>query len=54
MIRDSTWNPERQRAVAVSGEVSADGTHVIGSSRASGLCVEGRVVRKQEVTLEPS
>ncbi len=54
MIRDETWNPERQRAVAVSGNALVGGIPRIGYSRASGLCVAGRIVRKQEVFLEES
>lgn len=54
MIRDHKWDPERQRAVSVSDKALAQGTPRIGCSRVSGLCVAGRIVRKQEVVLEPS
>lgn len=54
MVRDQTWNPERQRAVSVSEKALAQGKPRIGCSRVSGLCVAGRIVRKQEVVLEPS
>jgi hypothetical protein len=52
LIRDDTWNPDRQRAVAASDDALVGGSPRIGSSRVSGLCVGGRVVRKQEVILE--
>jgi hypothetical protein len=52
LIRDETWDPERQRAVEVAEGAMDEVTPKISSSRISGLCVSGRVVRKQEVALE--
>jgi hypothetical protein len=42
----------RQRAVEVAEGAMDEVTPKISSSRISGLCVSGRVVRKQEVALE--
>jgi hypothetical protein len=52
MIRDETWDPERQRAVEVTEGAMDGGTPQISSSRVSGLSVSGRIVRKQEVSLD--
>jgi hypothetical protein len=49
IIRDTVWNPERQRAVKV---VNGEGLGItIISSRSSGLTIKGRVVKKEEVII---
>lgn len=49
VIRDTEWKPDRQRAVKV--EPSIQDTPTLLSSRRSGLIVNGRIIRKQEVVL---
>jgi len=49
IIRDTDWQPQRQRPVEVVPGHSTEETFV--SSRRSGLAINGRVVRKQEVVI---
>ncbi|HRQ87907.1 MAG TPA: hypothetical protein PLA50_03870 [Bacteroidia bacterium] len=49
IIRDTEWQPDRQRAVEVVS--ASEGAPRVLSSRKSGLAVGGRIVRKQEVVL---
>ncbi len=49
IIRDTEWQPDRQRAVEVVP--ASEGTPRILASRKSGLAVGDRIVRKQEVVL---
>lgn len=49
IIRDTEWQPQRQRPVEVVQGASSKTTFV--SSRRSGLAINGRIVRKQEVVI---
>ena len=49
VIQESEWNPSRQRAVEIASTNSRK-TEIV-SSRSSGLEINGRIVRKEEVVI---
>lgn len=54
ILRSSSWNPEMQRAVAVEKTLETHTAPVVKEQGASGVRVDGRLVRKQEVVLQTS
>ena len=52
LIRDESWNPERQRAVEVKAGPDGEPGTIIVSTRASGLALNGTILRKQEVVIQ--
>ena len=51
LVDSDEWNPDRQRAVAVSREPDATGTKILGKG-STGLSLNGKIIRKQEVKIE--
>lgn len=51
LIRSSDWNPQIQRAVEVRAALSGQKENEIVARGASGLRVNGQLIRKQEVIL---
>lgn len=52
LIDDDTWNPARQRAVKISKTLPEGAEPRVTEKHASGLIFKGRLLRKQEVSLE--
>ena len=51
LVDSDEWNPDRQRAVAVSRKPDATGTKILGKG-STGLSLNGKIIRKQEVKIE--
>ena len=51
LVDSEEWNPERQRAVAVSRKPDAISTKILGKG-STGLSHNGKIIRKQEVKIE--
>ncbi len=51
LIDEDTWNPEHQRAVAIAYTLPENSTPIISEKKSTGLIVNNRLIRKQEVTL---
>lgn len=50
-VDSDEWEPNRQRAVAVSRKPGATGTKILGKG-STGLSRNGKIIRKQEVKIE--
>lgn len=52
LLRASSWNPETQRAISVEKILPPGASPVIREQGASGIRLDGRLIRKQEVLLQ--
>lgn len=51
LVDSDEWNPDKQRAVAVSRKPDAISTKILGKG-STGLSLNGKIIRKQEVKIE--
>lgn len=54
LFRESSWNPEIQRAISVEKTLPPHASPIIKEQGASGIRLDGRLLRKQEVILQTS
>lgn len=52
LLRESSWNPETQRAISVEKTLPPHASPTIKEQGASGIRLEGQLIRKQEVLLQ--